>query len=94
MKKVFASMARWEGQSKGLVVLERRCLELKEEVKHLSERQEVFTFMMGSKINMQRTAPERYREKVFEELQELEQRTKEALVLTCTKEAHADQVER
>ena len=32
-----ASEARWEKQLKGLVVLERRCLTLKEEVEHLSE---------------------------------------------------------
>ena len=39
---------------------------------------------------MQRTAPERYRESIFEELRELEeQRTKEALKL-----AQADQVRR
>ena len=37
---------------------------------------------MVSQINMQRTAPERYREKIFEELKELEeQKTKEALEL-------------
>lgn len=62
---VFASMARWEGQSKRLVVLGRRCQALKEEVEHSSERQEVLTVLMESKINMQRTAPERHREQVF-----------------------------
>ena len=65
-----------------MVVLERHCLALREEVEHLSERQEVLTVLMESKINMQRTAPEKYREKIFEELKELEeQRTKEALEL-------------
>ena len=44
---------------------------------------------------MQRTASERYRETVFEELKELEeQRTKVCGAGACTKEAHADQVGR
>ena len=62
-----------EVQLKGLVVLERHCLTLKEEVEHLSERQEVLTVLMESKINMQKTAPEKYQEKIFEELKELEE---------------------
>ena len=35
-----ASMARWDAQLRMLVVLERQCLSLWEEVDHLSERQE------------------------------------------------------
>ena len=49
---VIASMARWEEQLKGLVVLERHCLALKEEVEHLSERQEFLTVLMESKIRI------------------------------------------
>ena len=65
---------------KGLV--ERHCLALKKEEEHLSERQEVLTVLMESKTNMQRTAPEKYWEKITEELKERkEQRTKEALEL-------------
>ena len=79
---VLAGMARWKDELKGLVVLERQCLALKEERGHLSEKQKVLTCPMENKINMQRTAPEKYREMVFEELKELgEQRTKEALEL-------------
>ena len=81
-------MARWEEQLKGLVVLERLCLTLKEEVEHPSERQEVLAALVESKINMQ-TAPEKYREKIFEELKELEEQTG-----ARTKEAQADQVGR
>ena len=32
---LIASMARWDEQLKGLIMLERRCLTLKEEVEHL-----------------------------------------------------------
>ena len=65
---------------KGLMMLERRCLTLKEEVEYSSERQEVLTDLMESKMNMHKTAPEKYQEKIFEELKELEeQRAKEAL---------------
>ena len=39
-----ASMATWEEHLKGLVVLGRQCLALKEEVEHSSGRQEVLTF--------------------------------------------------
>ena len=53
---VIACMARWEEQLKGLVVLGRHCLALKEEVEHLSEYQEILTVLMESKMKMQRTA--------------------------------------
>ena len=49
-------------------------------------RQEVLTVLMERKINMQRTAPEKFIEKIFEELEELEeQRTREALELVQRK---------
>ena len=35
------SLARWDTQQKGLVVLGRRCSEVREEVEFLSEKQEV-----------------------------------------------------
>ena len=37
---LIASKARWHEQLKGLIDLERRCLTTREEVEHLSERQE------------------------------------------------------
>ena len=81
-----ASKARWDEQLKGLIELERRCLTLREEVEHLSERQEVLTDVMESKMNMQKTAPKKYQEKIFEELKELEEhRAKEALALVQLK---------
>ena len=41
-------------------MLDRHCLTLKEDVDHSSERQEVFTVLMESKITIQMTAPEKY----------------------------------
>ena len=80
-------MARWEEQLKGLVVLERHCLALREEVEHLSERQEVLAVLMEGKMNMQKTAPEDFQRQIFQELKkELEeQKTKEALELVQRK---------
>ena len=56
---VIVGVARWEKQLKGLVVLERHCLALREEVKHLSERQEVLAVLMEGKKNMQMPGAER-----------------------------------
>ena len=79
---LIASMARWEEHMKGLVVLERHCLALREEVEHLNERQEVPTILMEGKMNMQKVAPEDFQRQIFQELKELEeQKTKEALEL-------------
>ena len=58
---LIAGKARWDAQLKGLIELERRCLTLREEVEHLSERQEVLADLMVSKEDMQKTAPEKYR---------------------------------
>ena len=63
-----------------LSVLERECLELRVEVEHVNEKQEVFAILMEGKMNMQKVAPEKYQEKIFEELKELEeQKTRKAL---------------
>ena len=53
---------------------------------YLSERQEVVANLMEGKIRMQSEASEKFFEKIFEELQELEeQKSKEALVLVQNK---------
>ena len=63
-----------------LNLLERECLELRVEVEHVNEKQEVFAILMEGKMNMQKVAPEKYQEKIFEELKELEeQKTRKAL---------------
>ena len=83
---VVASMARWEERLRIVVVLERECLALREEVEHLNEKQEVLATLMEGKMNMQRVAPEKYQEKIFEELKDLEeQKTREALELVQRK---------
>ena len=65
-----------------LMVLEWKCLELKEAIELLSEKQELLTTLMEGKMSLQKVAPEKYQEKIFEELQELEeQKAKEALGL-------------
>ena len=55
-----AGMARCEEHLRMLVVLERECLALREEVEHLNEIQEVLTILMEGKMNMQNVAPEKY----------------------------------
>ena len=45
-----ASLARWDTQLKGLVELERRCLDLMQEVELSSERPEVLAGLMEDKI--------------------------------------------
>ena len=81
-----ASMARWKEHLGMLVVLERECLAFREEVEHLNEKQEVLTVLMEGKMSMQKVAPEKYQEKIFEELKELEeQQTREALELVQRK---------
>ena len=77
---LIASMARWEEHLRCLVVLERHCLALREEVEHSNERQEVLTILTEGKMNMQKVAPEDFQRQIFQELKELkEQKTKEAL---------------
>ena len=69
-----------------LVVLERKCLELREEIEHLSEKQELLATLMEGKMSMQKVAPEDFQRQIFLELKELEeQKTKEALELVRRK---------
>ena len=65
-----------------LIVLERECLELKEEIDHLSETQELLAALMEGNMSMQKLAPEDFQRQIFQELKKLEQqKTKEALEL-------------
>ena len=50
-----ASMARGEEDLRMLVVLERDCLALREEVGHLNEKQGVLTVLMEGKMSMQKS---------------------------------------
>ena len=81
-----ASFARWEEHLRMLVVLERECLALREEVEHSNEKQEVLTVLVEAKMSMQKVAREKYQEKIFEEFKELEeQKTREAMELVQRK---------
>ena len=76
---VVASMVRWEEYLRVLIVLER---ELKEASEILSEKQVLLATVLEDKMSMQKVAPEKYQEKIFEESKELEeQKAKEALEL-------------
>ena len=55
-----AILARWNAQLKGLVELERRCRDTMQEVKLLSERQEILKGMVEDKIRLQSRATEKY----------------------------------
>ena len=65
-----ASLARWDTQLKGLVEMERHCQDLTQEVHLSGERQEVLVGMVVSKRDMQKEAPKKYQEKIFEEFKE------------------------
>ena len=81
-----ASLATWNTQLKSLAELERRCQNMMQEVKLLSERQEVLKGMVEDKIRLQSKATEKHYETIFEELRELEEKkSKEALLLVQKK---------
>ena len=48
-----SSVARFEEHLRMLIVLERECLELREEIEHLTEKQEVLASVMVGKMSMQ-----------------------------------------
>ena len=69
-----------------LIVLERRCLDLSEATEQMSEKQELLGTLMESKKGLEKGAPERFHEKIFLRLRELEeQKSKEALELLAHK---------
>ena len=78
-----ASLARWDTQLKGLAELERRWQGMMQEVKLLSEKQEVLKGMVEDKIRLQSKATEQHYEKIFEEMRREfgEKKSKEALLL-------------
>ena len=69
-KVYIASLARWDTQLKGLVELD-------------SERQDVLVGVVVSKRDMQKEAPKKYQEKVFEEFKELGSKGQEKLWNSC-----------
>ena len=61
-----ASVARWEEHLRMLTVLERERLELSEAIENLCEKQELLATLMGSKKCLQKDAPERFQEQIFQ----------------------------
>ena len=51
----------------------RECLDLREEIEQVSEKQELLASLMESKKCLQKDAPERFQEQTFQELKELEE---------------------
>ena len=87
-----ASFARWNTLLKSPAELERRCRGMTQEVKLLSERQEVLKGMVEDKIRLRTRATEKYYEQIFEEMKELEQTEVKGSVLTCTEKAQFDAI--
>ena len=84
--EIFRQGERMRCTTPVLAELERRCQDLMQEVKLLSERQEVLVGMVVNKRDMQKAAPKKCQEKMFEEFKELEeQRAREALELVQKK---------
>ena len=52
-----------------LTVLERRCLDLSEAIEQLSEKQELLGTLMESKKGLEKGAPERFHEKIFQRVE-------------------------
>ena len=76
-----ASLARWNAQLKGLVELEGRCRETMQEVKVLSERQEILKSTVEDKISLQSRATDKYYDLIFDEMKELEENKSEETLL-------------
>ena len=88
-----ACLARWDTQLKGLAELEERAvMTLMQEMKLLSERQEVLTCLVEHKIRLQSRATEKYCEQIFEEMKELEEKESKEALLLVQKKAHFDTI--
>ena len=86
------SAVRWDTQLKGLAELERRSQDLMQEVKLLSERQEVLAGLVEDKIRLQSKATEKYYETIIEELRELGRGEVEGSLVARTEKAHFDTI--
>ena len=59
-----ASWARWDAQLKGLVELERRCQDTRQEMQVFSERQVIFQSAVEDKLKLQSRTNERYHDQI------------------------------
>ena len=85
-----ASLARWSTQLKSLAELQRRCQDMMQEVKLLSERQEVLKGMVEDKIRLQSKATEKYYEQIFEEMKEAAREEVKGSSVNRTEQTHFD----
>ena len=67
-----------------MVEMERRCRDTVQEVKSVSERQEILKGMAEDKMRLQRRATEKY-DQIFEEMKELEEKKSEEALLLVQK---------
>ena len=84
-KVCIASFARWNTQWKCQAEVERRCQGMTQEVKLLSERQEVLKGMVEDKIRLQSRATPKYCEQIFEEMKESEEKKSKEVMLLVQK---------
>ena len=68
-----ASRARWDAHLKGLVEVNKRCQNAMQEMKLLSDRQEILKGMVEDKIRLPSRTTEKYFDQIFEEM-ELEEK--------------------
>ena len=80
-----ASRARWNAQLEDPAELEKKCQNVMQEVKLLSERQEILKGMVEDKIRLQSRAMVKNYEQIFEEMKELEEKKSKAALLHLQK---------
>ena len=83
---LIAILPRWEEELKGLVVLERHCLALREEVEYSSERQD------GGQDEHAEGSTRRLSEADLPGFERAGRADDTGSAGTCTKEAHVDQI--
>ena len=89
-----ASMARWEEQLKELVVLEKHCMALREEVEHLNVKHEVLATSDGGQDEHAEDSTRRLSEAALPGVKRARGAEHKGSVGTRTKEAQVDQMRR
>ena len=88
-----ASLARWNTQLKSRAELERRCQGMMQEVKLLSERQDVFRRAWSkTREGCRAEQTKSYHEQMFEEMKELEEKKSKEALLIEQKKAHLNAI--
>ena len=82
---MYCQLGQVERTAECLVELERRCRNMRQEVRVLSERQEILKITMEDKLELQSRATETYHDKIFQEMKELEEKKSEEALLLVQK---------